>query len=144
MFIGGISITLAVFPATFEDQPNQFGFIVYLLAGTCFFISLSWTVSSMLQVLRQQDHPIDLERWQRCYSLIVDLVDNLNDCFGLFVLVAVVFCFIWSVNAAFFVFVSLRENETKTSVLVVVLYQTTTVPIFLGFLYVPQRIKRQV
>lgn len=116
---------------------------MYIPAGCFLFMALGWTVSAMLRIVRQQK-PIHLNKWQHFYGLIGELMDQINDCFGLFLLSTIFMMFVWNVSGLFSALVAFWENRAGTGILITVLVQLIILPFFFVLLYAPHCIKKEV
>ncbi len=116
---------------------------MYIPAGSFLFMAVGWTASAMLRIIRQQK-PIHLNKWQHFYGLIGQLTDQMNECFGLFLLSTIVMMFVWNVSGLFSALVSFWENKAGTGILITLLVQLFILPFFFALVYVPHCIKKEV
>ncbi len=146
---GGVATAIFVYFSPSEElmHPIQFIFICYTLFGAILFMTLGWTIVVMIGILSKRTYLIvaENENFSHCYSLIVQLINNLNNSFGLCLLMALVFYFIWLINGLFFAMVGLRERGLldQTS-LIIIFLEVTVFPVFFLFLYIPHRIIQEV
>ena len=116
---------------------------MYIPAGCFLFMAVGWTASAMLRIIRQQK-PIRFNQWAHFYGLIGELMDQINECFGLFLLSAIVMMFVWNVSGLFSAVVALWENKAGTGILITLIVQLFILPFFFVLLYVPHCIKKEV
>ena len=86
-----------------------------------------------------------IERWRICYCLIGKLVDQLNRCFGIILLMLIAFYFVWCVGGSFFAFVTVRDKKVEDAGIVLFfIIQLVSLPILITVLSLPHQIKRKV
>lgn len=110
-------------------------------------MTLGWMVSNMLQILSKRIYLITSgdNRWGCCFSLIVEMVDHLNCCFGMILLSFLVFFFVWFVNGTYTVMSGFRERGLKDSIsLLLLTMEISTFPVLISILYIPHRITQEV
>ena len=135
-------------------SPTKFWLISYALAAAIFLSCLGLIVVKMLQTmpfeqLSTNSHNYDtiksIEHWRTCYCVIGKLVEQLNRCFGLYLLLVITFYLIWCVSTAFYVLVTIRKKGFgDASVFLFLILQLVSVPLFIAIIYLPHQIKRQV
>ena len=138
---GGVATLF--FPSKNVIHPTKLLLAFQIAAASFFFLSFGCAVSSMLKIIRQQNF-VDLDKWQRFYGHIGELMDKINDGFGLFLLINIVMIFVWNVCGLFSALVSFWENKTGIGILITLLIQLFILPFFLALVYVPHCIKKEV
>jgi len=134
-----------VLPSSQMDlNPIQLIFFCYIPAGIFLFTALGSLVSSMLEILVFHKNTATSDRWRRYYNFIRDLVDQLNNSFGLILFSLTFFFFIYTTNSCFVAMIRLRENGVTPQVLRMLAFLIVFWSGFIGILNVPNRIQREV
>jgi len=133
-------------------HPIQFFSVNYLSIGINLFITLGCAVSNMIHILGTRkvllmsaNSEVNRLRWCRCIGLLVELVNQINRCFGPLLLAALVYYFILLVNGTFYGVLKLQEKGLlDSSAWMPFVIQIIIFPIFLFTLYFPHRILQEV
>lgn len=131
------------FPSRNVMHPIKLFLAFQIAAASLFFLSLGCTVSAMLKIIRKQSF-VNVDKLQRFYGLIGELMDQINDCFGLFLLTNTVMIFVWNVCGLFSALVSFWENKAGVGILLTLSIQLVILPFFFAIVYVPHCIKKEV
>lgn len=137
------AVVAMFFPSKNVIHPIKLLLSIHIGTSAFFFSSMGWTVSAMLKIIRQQSFA-NLDKWQRFYGLIGELMDQINNCFGLFLLSNIVMIFVWNVCGLFSAMVSFWENKAGIGILIPLLIQLFIIPFFLAQAYVSHCIKKEV
>lgn len=134
---------MAVYPTKGVIHPSKLFLSLYFTTGSILFMTLTWTVSSMLRIICERVS-IEPNRLQNCYRLIYGLINELSHCFGPFLLIMVAFFFVWTINGSFHVIVGFREKGADVDILLNLLVQLVVFPFFVLLLFLPNRIEQEV
>lgn len=138
-------------------------FFTFLFIGAFLFICMSQLVNILLEELyneiwnrghrdekTERDSSIlknqMLDEWRDKYQLICELVDALNRCFGLIIVVLLAFSFIWMVNSSYYCVIGFRSfNKANVrSTLVNLGFEVVGFICFTYIAYIPHTIKQKV
>lgn len=131
-------------------------FIIFICLAAVLFICFGWMAATMLQMLGKEmacfiSNPTDarpsetlISKWNRRYFTIIDLVHQINRCFGCLLLVMVAPAFVRVINTSFHLMIDMKEGQWTINVTIqlVVLFAN-----FLGFTFmanIPHRIRQEV
>ncbi len=142
-FVMSGGVATCFFPSKNVIHPTKLFLAFQIAAASFFFLSLGCTVSSMLKIIRKQNF-VDLDKWQRFYGHIGELMDKINDCFGLFLLTNIVMIFVWNVCGLFSALASFWESKAGIGIFITRLIQLVILPFFFALVYVPHCIKKEV
>lgn len=137
-------------------------FFTFLFIGVFLFICTSQLVNILLEELDNEirNHSRDektvrdrsiitnqtLDVWRDKYQLICELVDTLNRCFGLLIVVLLAFSFIWMVNSSYYCVIGFRSfnKANLREILVNLGFEVVGFMCFTYIAYIPHTIKQRV
>lgn len=133
-------------------HPIQFFAVNYLSIGIILFMTTGCMVSTMIHILGRRkvllmsaNSEAYSIRWCRCSGLLIELVNQINRCFGPLLLAALVYYFILLVNGTFYGVLMFQERGLlDPSAWVPFMVQISIFPIFLLTLYYPHQISQEV
>lgn len=133
-------------------------FITYLIIGAVSFICLGRLVNFLLDELGFQIRNYRsttliitnqlLDSWRDIYQLICELIEVLNRCFGLMLVILLAFQFIWMVNSSFYCLDGFQNwaspDHIISSTLTNLGFEVIAFIFYTYIAYIPHSIKRQV
>ena len=90
--------------------------LFYSLAWQCaaFYVEIQRDVERNLNNMKQ----VNIRRWKRNLFLVDELVDRINECFGLILLVSITHFFVEFIARSFYIVNGISSNQIKTIAIV--------------------------
>ena len=129
-------------------------FSLYPISAGILFVCVGWVISIMYETICEEftqkeltnkdiNWKYELVKLKRHYFMILDLVDQLENCFGLFLLILITGNFCRMITSSFQIMICFRKHEWLNSAKV--LYELTVMLLhFCPIVYIPQRIRQKV
>ncbi|XP_032788724.2 uncharacterized protein LOC116926054 [Daphnia magna] len=137
----------------------QRSFVIFICLAVVLFICFGWMASTMMQLLGKEmthfisDPDVDndartqfdvlISKWNRHYFTIIDLVHQMNRCFGCLLLVMVAPTFVRVINTSFHLMIDMKDGRWTievTTQLIVLFFN------FVGFTFmanIPHKIRQE-